>query len=150
MRIREARRRPVVDTSTARTIGHVDGFLIEVEAARITGLRVDADGSTSVLAWDRLAAFGPDAVTVSDSNVLRPPADSAEQRRSDPSLDPIGKIAIEETGNGLGTVTDVDFDPASGALRAVITEVYELPAEKLMGLGEYAMVFGDIKGLTPA
>jgi uncharacterized protein YrrD len=150
MRIREARKRPVVNTSTAETVGHVDGFLIEAETARITGLRIDTDGPATILPWDRLAAFGPDAVTVADASALRAPADPAEQRRSDPALDPIGKLAIEETGNGLGTVSDVDFDPDSGALRAVITEVYELPADKLLGLGGYAMVFGDIRGLTPA
>ena len=150
MRIAEARRRPVVDTSTAQTLGLVDGFLIETETARITGLRVSADKSTSILPWDQLAAFGPDAVTVADASALRAPADPAEQHRSDPALDPIGKPAIEETGNGLGKIADVDFDATSGALRAIITDSYELPADKLLGLGAYAMVFGDLHGLTPA
>ncbi len=150
MRITEARRRPVVATGTATTIGHVDGFLIEAEAARITGLRIDGEGSATILPWDKLEAFGPDAVTVSGADVLREPADVAEQRRSHSDLDPIGKPAIEESGNGLGTVSDVDFDPATGALRAVITEVYELPADKLLGLGSYAMVFSDLRGLTSA
>lgn len=150
MRIAEARRRPVVDTSTAQTVGHVDGFLIEPESARITGLRVTADKSTSILPWEELAAFGPDAVTIADVNVLRAPSDPGEQHRSDPALDPIGKPAIEETGNGLGTIADVDFDPNSGALRAVITDAYELPADKMVGLGSYAMVFGNTGGLTPA
>lgn len=150
MRINEARKRPVVDTSTAETIGHVDGFLIEAEAARITGLRVDGEGDATILPWEALAAFGPDAVTVAKADVLRAPADATEERRSKPDLDPIGKPAIEETGNGLGKVADIDFDPNSGALRAIITDVYELPADKLMGLGGYAMVFGDIRGLTPA
>jgi sporulation protein YlmC with PRC-barrel domain len=140
----------VVDTSTAQTLGHVDGFLIETGNATITGLRVETDSSTAILPWDRLAAFGPDAVTVTDATALRPPADAEEQRRSDPDLDPIGKPAIEETGNGLGTVADVDFDPESGALRAVLTDAYELPADKLLGLGGYALVFGDVRGLTPA
>ena len=150
MRIVEARKRPIVDTSTAQTVGHVDGFLIEPESARITGLRVSADKSTTILPWESLAAFGPDAITVADATVLRPAADAAEQHRSDPALDPIGKPAIEETGNGLGTIADVDFDPASGKLRAVITDAYELPADKLLGVGSYAMVFANTGGLTPA
>lgn len=150
MRISDALNRPIVSTGNAETIGRVEGFLIEAEAARITGLRVDGEGGSIVLPWDKVAAFGPDAITVPDAGVLRQPADLAEQRRIDPELDPIGKPAIEETGNGLGTVADVDFDPETGALRAVITEVYELPAEKLLGLGTYAMVFGDVHGLTPA
>ncbi|HUR76070.1 MAG TPA: PRC-barrel domain-containing protein [Sporichthya sp.] len=150
MRITDARNRPVVSTGSAETVGRVEGFLIEAEAARITGLRVQADGSSTVLPWDKVAAFGPDAITVTGADVLREPMDQAEQRRIDPELDPIGKPAIEETGNNLGTVSDVDFDPATGALRAVITEVYELPADKLMGLGTYAMVFSDMRGLTPA
>lgn len=150
MRITEARKRPVVDTSTAETVGHVDGFLIEAEAARIIGLRIDGGGAGSVLPWESLGAFGPDALTIASADAIRAPADAAEQRRSDPDLDPIGKPAIEESGNGLGTVTDIDFDPDTGALRAVMTDVYELPADKLLGLGSYAMVFGDIRGLTLA
>ncbi|MBA3744211.1 PRC-barrel domain-containing protein [Sporichthya sp.] len=150
MRITDARHRPVVATGSAETVGRVDGFLIEAEAARITGLRIEVDGSSTVLPWDKVGAFGPDAITVTDASVLREPADLAEQRRIDPELDPIGKPAIEETGNNLGTVSDVDFDPATGALRAVITDVYELPADRLLGLGTYAMVFGDMRGLTPA
>ncbi|GAA0611078.1 hypothetical protein GCM10009547_11390 [Sporichthya brevicatena] len=150
MRITEARLRPVVATSTATTLGHVAGFLIEAEAARIVGVRLETDGDANVLPWDRLESFGPDAVTVADADVLRTPADSAEERRADPDLDPIGKPAIEETGNGLGVVDDVDFDPETGALRAVLTEVYELPADKLLGLGSYALVFGELQGMTPA
>lgn len=150
MRISEARKRPVVDTSTAETVGHVDGFLIEAEASRITGLRIDGDGSGTVLPWESLGAFGPDAITIAGADAVRAPTGADEQRRSDPDLDPIGKPAIEESGNGLGTVTDIDFDPDTGALRAVITDVYELPADKLLGLGSFAMVFGDIRGLTPA
>jgi sporulation protein YlmC with PRC-barrel domain len=150
MRITEARNRPVVDTSTADTVGHVSGFLIEAEAARITGLRIEGDGSGTVLPWDKLGAFGPDAITVAHADAVRAPSGDAEKRRSDPDLDPIGKPAIEESGNGLGTVADIDFDPDTGALRAIITDVYELPADKLLGLGSYAMVFGDIRGLTPA
>ena len=150
MRITEARKRPVVDTSTAETVGRVEGFLIEAEAARITGLRIDGDGSGTVLPWEAVGGFGPDAVTIAGSDAVRAPRGAAEERQSDPDLDPIGKPAIEESGNGLGTVIDVDFDPDSGALRAVITDVYELPAAKLLGLGSFAMVFGDIRGLTPA
>lgn len=150
MRITEARNRPVVDTSTAETVGKITGFLIEAEAARITGLRIDGDGDGTILPWENLAAFGPDAITIAGADAVRAPSGSAEQRRSDPDLDPIGKPAIEETGNGLGTVSDIDFDPNTGALRAVITDVYELPADKLVGLGSYAMIFGDVRGLTPA
>ena len=150
MRITEARNRPVVDTSTAETVGRVSGFLIEAEAARITGLRIDGDGSGMILPWDSLGAFGPDAITIAGAEAVREPAGSTEQRRSDPDLDPIGKPAIEESGNGLGIVSDIDFDPNTGAMRAVITDMYELPADKLVGLGSYAMIFGDVRGLTPA
>ena len=144
MRISEARRRPVVATDNAETIGHVDGFLIEAEAARITGMRIDGDDSATVLPWDRMTAFGVDAITVASAEALRAPADAGETRRCDPELDPIGKPAIEETGDTLGTVTDVEFDADTGAVRSVLTDVYDIPADKLLGLGAYAMVFSDL------
>src|SRR5262249_39146988 len=42
------------------------------------GLRVDVEGSATVLPWDRVSAFGPDAITVAAADVLRAPADPAE------------------------------------------------------------------------
>lgn len=145
MRISEARRRPVVATESAQTIGRVDGFLIETEARRITGLRIDdVDGPGTVLPWDRMTAFGVDAITVPTAAALRAPADAAETRRCDPDLDPIGKPAIEETGDSLGTVTDVEFDADTGAVRSVLTDAYDIPVDKLLGLGAYAVVFADL------
>lgn len=142
MRLTEARNRQVVDTSTAETIGRVDGFLIDPGGARITGLRLrDTAGDATLLSWGDLTAFGTDAVTVADVSVLRLPADEEERRRADPDLDPIAKPALAETGTGLGLVTDAEFDAESGALRAIVTDAFELPADRLLGLGDYAAVF---------
>lgn len=145
MRISEALNRPVVSTSSAETIGKVDGFLFDPAGARITALRLrDVSGEANLLSWSDLTAFGVDAVTIADSGVLRAAAGEEETRRADSELDPIGKPALAETGNGLGTVADVDFDATAGDVRAVMTDRFEIPAEQWMGLGTYAAVFaGD-------
>lgn len=142
MRMSEARNRPVVDTSTAETVGLVDGFVIDAAGARITALRLrDTSGDATLVSWVDLTAFGTDAVTVTSAGVLRRPADEEERRRADPDLDPIAKPALAETGTGLGVVTDAEFDAESGALRAIVTDAFELPADRLLGLGDYAAVF---------
>jgi sporulation protein YlmC with PRC-barrel domain len=147
MRISEAHHRQVVATTTASKIGRVEGFVLEpaphvtgggsAGAARISALRV----GDSVLSWSDLKAFGQDAVTVADDSGLRRPRDEAEAWRSDAKLDILGKLALIETGEAVGEVRDVEFDPGSGSIRAIITTHAEIPGSALIGLGSYAAVF---------
>lgn len=142
MRISEARHRQVVATSTATGVGRVDGFVVTAGPGRIESLRLGkVDGAGSLVTWSDLSAFGVDAVTVATPDVIRGPRDEGEKRASGPDCDLIGKPAIAETGAGLGTVTDAEFDPETGAIRTIMTDRQEIPGDALIGLGAYAAVF---------
>lgn len=142
VRFSEAHRRQVVATRTATRLGRVDGFVVEPAPPRVSALRVGgAQRGHSLVSYGDLQSFGPDAVTLVDATPLRGPRDETEERRAGKDHDLVGKLALLETGEAVGTVEDVEFDPADGRLRAVLTSAAQLPGQGLVGVGDYAAVF---------
>ncbi|HEX3827930.1 MAG TPA: hypothetical protein VHV82_11735 [Sporichthyaceae bacterium] len=142
MRFTEGLHHDVVSTSTAATVGRVEGFVVRPAPARIVALRLGKTPTKdTLLDWSRLSAFGPDAVTVDSMEELHPAASGVEHDLADSSRDLLGKLALSEAGDGLGTVTDVEFDPASGAVLTIMTDRQNMAGDQLIGLGEYAAVF---------
>jgi uncharacterized protein YrrD len=142
MRFTDCLHHEVVSTSTAATVGRVDGFVVRPAPSRVVALRLGKTETKGMLLdWSRLSAFGPDAVTVASAELLRAADDDAERQSAEESLDLLGKRALSESGNGLGTVTDVEFDPATGMVVTVLTDRQSLPGACLIGLGGYAAVF---------
>lgn len=137
----EARKREVVSTASATKIGRVEGFVVAAAPARVAMLKlgkVDVEGN--LVGWDDVLGFGPDAVTIADVTVIRPPRDEAEERATSKDLDVLGARLLTERGNELGEIIDVDFDPETGAVTALITETEEVGGERLIGIGSYAVV----------
>lgn len=137
----QARKRDVVNTATATRVGRVDGFVVLPGPPRVALLRLGkVTGAGTLLAWDDLGGFGPDAVTVSTDAVIRPARDALEARAEDNDLEILGKRVLTERGMDLGTVTDVDFDPETGAVTTLITKSDTIAGQRLIGLGGYATV----------
>ena len=137
----QARKREVVNTTTATRVARVDGFVVLPGPARVALLRLGkVSGAGTLLAWDDVQGFGPDAVTVTTDAVIRPARDALEQRAEDGGLEILGKRVLTERGTELGAVTDVDFDPETGAVTTLITKTETLAGERLIGLGGYAAV----------
>jgi uncharacterized protein YrrD len=142
MRFTECLGHEVVSTSTADTVGRVEGFVVRPAPARIVALRLGKTPTKdTLLDWSRLSAFGPDAVTVAAAEDLRPTVSGIEHELADSSRDLLGKPALSEAGDGLGTVTDVEFDPGTGAVLLIMTDRQNMAGGRLVGLGEYAAVF---------
>ncbi|MGH3836981.1 MAG: PRC-barrel domain-containing protein [Pseudonocardiaceae bacterium] len=137
----QARKREVVNTTTATRVARVDGFVVLPGPARVALLRLSkVSGAGTLLAWDDLQGFGPDAVTVATDAVIRPARDALEQRAEDNDLEILGKRVLTERGMELSTVTDVDFDPETGAVTTLITKTETIAGDRLIGLGGYAVV----------
>ena len=137
----QARKRAVVNTATATRVARVDGFVVLPGPARVALLRLGkVSGAGTLLSWDDVQGFGPDAVTVATDAVIRPAHDSLEQRAEDNDLEILGKRVLSEQGTELGTVTDVDFDPETGAVTSLITKTEIIAGQRLIGLGGYAAV----------
>ncbi|HJT02014.1 MAG TPA: PRC-barrel domain-containing protein [Pseudonocardiaceae bacterium] len=137
----QARKRAVVNTATATRVARVDGFVVLPGPARVALLRLGkVSGAGTLLSWGDVQGFGPDAVTVATDAVIRPARDSLEQRAEDNDLEILGKRVLSEQGTELGTVTDVDFDPETGAVTSLITKTEIIAGQRLIGLGGYAAV----------
>ena len=137
----QARKREVVNTATATRVARVNGFVVLPGPARVALLRLaKVSGVGTLLAWDDVQGFGPDAVTVATDAVIHPARDALEQRAEDGDLEILGKRVLTERGMQLGTITDVDFDPETGAVTMLITKTETITGERLIGLGGYAVV----------
>ncbi|HKS53473.1 MAG TPA: PRC-barrel domain-containing protein [Pseudonocardiaceae bacterium] len=137
----QARKHTVVSTATATRVARVEGFVVLPGPARVALLRLGkVSGAGTLLAWDDVQGFGPDAVTVASDAVLRPARDQLEQRAENNDLEILGKRVLSEQGTQLGTITDVDFDPETGAVTLLITKTETISGQRLIGLGGYAAV----------
>ncbi len=137
----QARKRDVVNTTTATRVARVDGFVVVPGPARVALLRLSkVSGAGTLVSWDDVKGFGPDAVTVANDTVIRPARDALEQRAEDNDLEVLGKRILSEQGTELGTITDVDFDPETGAVTTLITKTEAIDGQRMIGLGSYAVV----------
>ncbi|MFI6206403.1 PRC-barrel domain-containing protein [Streptomyces sp. NPDC051041] len=124
---------PVVTSAGAARIGVLSSLAVDVTSGTVTHIRVRGRRlrRRTVLAWEAVRAVGPDAVVVGPAAAPAAPP---------PRHDVLGHRVLTEAGDERGTVLDVVFDPASGRIAAVRTTLGDLPAERLLGLGDHALV----------
>lgn len=139
MRFSEAKGRKVVSTSTAETVAVVDGFVVDPGRRSVLALHLRKSQSGDTLRWSDLNAFGADAVTVAGTDALSEAGEDVEALRGK-AHDVLGKRVLSASGDELGSVVDVEFDPASGSLVALVLGETEVDASRLVGVGSYAVV----------
>lgn len=140
MRFTEARKRDVVTTSDAETIGRVDELVVDPGEQRISALRLDkVKGDARFVSWQDLGSFGQDVVTVASTDVLRVAAGPREEKVGK-DFGVLGKRVLTDSGRELGEVVDVEFDPATGRVTTLLTDREQVDGERLRGVGSYAVV----------
>ena len=136
----EASGRKVVSTGNAATVGKIKTFIVDAASQKVVGLRLSkTPAAGTVLPWPGIHAFGADAVTITDANLIVEP---------DPQLAAldvkqhtiIGKQVLTTEGRKVGSVVDVDFDPADGRLVSVVLSDHSIEGAKFVGVGSYAVV----------
>src|SRR3954471_3644890 len=87
---------PVMDTSTATTVGKLQAPIVDPVTQRLIGFRVrKSKGPGDVLAWGGVAGLGPDAITVDSAERLaEAPADW--KHRASAKLDLLGRRVLTE------------------------------------------------------
>ncbi|CAL9352502.1 PRC-barrel domain-containing protein [Streptomyces sp. enrichment culture] len=128
----EAQGLPVLTLDDAEELGTVKALTVDAVSGVVTHVRVRGPHRReTVLPWGALHALGPDAVLVRSA---------AAPAEVPPHHELPGLRILAETGDQLGTVQDVAFEPGTGRLEAVLTAHGDLPADRLLGLGGYALV----------
>ena len=132
--------RKVVSTDTAETVGKVDGFVVDPALPGVVALIVaKSPNSGSALPWPNVRAVGADAVTVASSGAIVVP-DERLAELADKSHTLIGKRVLSTAGVALGALRDVDFDPATGRLAALLLDTGSVEGDRIVGAGSYAVV----------
>ena len=138
-----ARGRKVFSRASAQDLGTVSHLLVDAQRREVTAVVIGRGKKAQLVDWQQLSGFGPDAVMVSDDGALRPPADERERAAVDGQLELVGKRALTERGNELGTIDDVTFDADTGALEQLLIGDHRVPAGALLGSGSYAAVLDE-------
>ena len=136
----EAQGRKVVSTSDATTVGLISSFVIDPAQRRVVALSLSKPtGAGPMLPWAGINAFGSDAVTVAGANVLvAAEPDLAELGAKAHAI--LRKRVLTSAGYEIGTVRDVEFDPADGRLISLVLDDHNWDGQTLLGVGSYAVV----------
>jgi sporulation protein YlmC with PRC-barrel domain len=132
--------RKVVSRASAEELGKLAHVVVDVQQRQVASLVVGKGRKALMVAWENVSGFGPDAVMLADESALYEPRDDDERAAADGKLDLVGKRALSDMGNDLGTVSDVVFDPATGVLETVVLGDREEPAALLLGAGSFAAI----------
>ncbi|WP_432044058.1 PRC-barrel domain-containing protein [Streptomyces cadmiisoli] len=134
----QAKGRNVVGLATAETLATVTGLAITPSPGRVAALRLKTKSRGTLVTWNRLQAFGRDAVTVRSAADFQTEDDISIP--ADKQHDPIGKRVLTETGKDLGPVQDIEFDETTGHIQRLITADRDVPGDLILGAGSYAVV----------
>jgi sporulation protein YlmC with PRC-barrel domain len=136
----EAVGQKVVSTSSAATVGHIGSLVIDPVAQRVVALSLKKTPvSGDLLPWTEITAFGVDAVTVgSESQIIEEQGQFAELNSKAHVI--LKKRILNTAGLQVGTVRDIDFDPADGRLLGILTDDQPIDGRALLGVGSYAVV----------
>jgi sporulation protein YlmC with PRC-barrel domain len=135
--------RSVVSTSTADTVGQVADLVIDPGSRSVAAVTLKKTASGDTVMWNDITGFGADAVTVEGAGVIREANDAVKALSSkDHRLH--GKRVLTDSGEDLGRLSDVDFDPDSGALNTLIVPNGVVAGSRLISVGSYAIVVHDV------
>ncbi len=137
---RQSLGRKVVSRATAHQLGTVSHLLVTIDCRQVAAVILGKGKKATLVDWAQLTGFGADAVMVSDEATLRSPADSREQAAAAGKLELLGRRTLTESGNELGSIVDITFDPESGSVEALHVADREIPADAVVGSGSYAVV----------
>jgi uncharacterized protein YrrD len=138
--------RPVLDLATATTVGTVDDVVIDPAGRRAAGLRLGKKASApgDWLAWERISAIGPDAVTIET-------ADRAEAFVDDPArralrgAGALGGRVLTDQGREIGVLDDVTIED-DGSVTSLVVGTMTVASQDMLGIGSYATVVRDPAG----
>jgi uncharacterized protein YrrD len=120
----------VVSLQEGTKLGQIEQPLFDLATRRLGAFQVKGESGSFILPFAQIDHIGPDAVTVSSSQVTQS-ASTAGVTDALLDLHELGKLKIvDQSGTFLGTLGDVEVDPVSG-------QITKLEAHKggILGMG---------------
>ncbi|MFA3873510.1 hypothetical protein ABS735_07450 [Streptomyces sp. MMCC 100] len=129
----EVRGLAVLPPGGSGPLGTVTSLTVDIVSGSVSHVRFRDGrfGREMALPWDAVHTIGPGAVRLRAAAVPEPVPSQH---------DLLGHRVLVDTGTEHGTVLDVAFDTRTARVLALFTTRGELPADSLLGLGEYALV----------
>ncbi len=138
--LKDAIGRTVLGRDTAEQLGELRHVVVDPSGAKVVALVVRSGRNDKLVAWDDVTGFGPDAILVGATSAVRDPGSDAEKADAGGRRDPLGKRLLNDQGTSAGLVVDVHFDESTGVVDSFVGEHAIASADRLRGIGSYAVV----------
>lgn len=132
MSFRQVRGERVVSSDDAQQMGKLAHLVVDPSTRRLSDVAID--GGKRLVPWADVVAFGPDAVMVSSATGVHAPTDDPAKH------DLLDRLVLSDCGNDCGAVHDVEFNPETGELLAILTEQGHVEPDRMLAIGDYAVV----------
>jgi len=140
IRLRDALGRPVMARDTAEALGPLHGVVVDAGERRVTAVQVGKGHKGRLVDWSAITGMGPDAVVVDAEASLRAASGEREERFLKGDLPLLGHRVLNDAGDVLGALDDVELDETTGALVSLLAGGETIAASRLRSLGSYALV----------
>ncbi len=140
MLLSDARGRKVVSKSSAETVGKITDYVIDPTARTVAALVLKkTSGEGDTLPWDNILSVGDDAVIVADDDAIVT-ASGRVAELGDKRFAAHGKRVLDSGGVEHGELKDIDFDPATGTITALVVKDGTIDGITLVAVGSYAVI----------
>jgi sporulation protein YlmC with PRC-barrel domain len=131
---------PVIARDSADRIGTLDGIIFDPQSRKVVAVQVGSKKSSRFIRWDDISAVGSDAIMVSSADSAGEAQGPLEERAAAGIASVLDKRVLDDRGDELGTISDVDFDETAGTIEDLRVGDQQVSGERLIGIGSYAVV----------
>jgi sporulation protein YlmC with PRC-barrel domain len=111
----------VVSIDSGAKLGYVDDLLFDTGQLVVSAFRIKAEGQEMVLPLSEIRSIGKDAITVPNDSVMRTTS-AVSELAALPGIEQLMKLkVVDEHGNFVGQVKEIDVDAKDGKITEVST-----------------------------
>lgn len=129
----------VVSRATAERLGTLSAAVLDVPSRKLVAWQIGT-GRHALIADTANVRGIEDAVVLEAESSARPTASPEEQATVDGKRPLLQARVLTDAGEEIGPVQDVEFDPETGAVGNIVVPGGPISADRLRGLGGYALV----------
>ncbi len=141
IRLSQLKGQRVLTQNGAQNVGSIRRLLLDPATSAVVAAELEGViGTDTLLEWSSVASIGRDAVMVESADSVRGPQTDAEQRLVAGELDLQGKQVLDEGGDALGPLDDMEFDEITGRLAGLVVPGHALPLDRVLAVGPDAII----------